>query len=499
MDRKLFSDSATQSRTLGLSKKATYEDLVAYIERDPDRIKYPNRKAKIVRNSFELSQLDGMGQLEISRQHEITLMNQEAQVLLQRFAQDNDLPLGDVQAYVSNLGLVPLHEHHARRIFQLLGGEGGEPPPAANNGVLVNGQVAVAGQPGAPPLQPPELAQPVPVHLQNLGGVVFGPPPPLPVREASRADRPTRASGSNSGGYIGSTPALNQLPRFDPSRRESVKPGTMHPGSFTFLSSPPQMDNPPSYITSDNLALYIRKKQTTRFREIPYMHRDLDRPVAATPLIPRAGKTPGERFNRMNPTHGMLALTDAPPHDAPAEPSTQQNYGLLSPLFTRPTAPLALTDAPTTVFIMRDMFTRALGRMGLRAEVRGADEEAEGRAQMLALTDIQRQEATRDHNVAIVSQAARSDLAQEGSFRPVRRSKFDRRHGWDPVQPGYTPIPLGLSFSSGAASSSLGLAPEPPAADAPTLTPAAASTFLPAQSVSRTRIRQKTPPPRTAG
>lgn len=122
MERKLFSGSATQSKALGLSKKATYEDLVAYIEKDPDRIKYPNRKAKIIRNSFELSQLDGLGQLEISRQHEITLLNQEAQVLLQRFAQDNNLPLADVQAYIGNLGLVPLHEHHARRILQMLGG-----------------------------------------------------------------------------------------------------------------------------------------------------------------------------------------------------------------------------------------------------------------------------------------------------------------------------------------------------------------------------------------
>ena len=75
IEQKLLRDSASQSRTLGLSKKATYEDLLAYVERDPDLIKHPSREAKIVWNSFEPPQLDGMGQLEISRQHEIAPMN----------------------------------------------------------------------------------------------------------------------------------------------------------------------------------------------------------------------------------------------------------------------------------------------------------------------------------------------------------------------------------------------------------------------------------------
>ena len=497
MERKLFSGSATQSKALGLSKKATYEDLVAYIEKDPDRIKYPNRKAKIIRNSFELSQLDGLGQLEISRQHEITLLNQEAQVLLQRFAQDNDLPLADVQAYVGNLGLVPLHEHHARRILQMLGGDeggGARPPPAGNNGVLGNGQVAVAGQPAAPPVPPPPLAQPVPVHVQNLGGVVFGPPPPMRIHDPGRTHRRDPIStpaGSYSGGHSsGSAIALNQLPRYDPSRREETRPSALQPGSFTFGLFDPQLNNPFSFITSDNLAHYIRGKQTTRFREIPHIHQD-GRIVAATPLVPR--KMPKTGVKNMTPPPS----SNAPTYGAQAPQDSQPApMGLLAPIFQSASNLLALTDAPTTVWIPRDMFTRALGRMGLRADIRGADEAAEGRAQMMALTDIQRQESARDQNVTAVSEVAQNDLAQASgsSSRPVRRSRFDRKHGWDPVQPGYAPIPLGMGYSPGSASSSLGLAPEPPVASDPPLAPAAASAILPSQTVSRTRLRAKTPP-----
>ena len=40
----------TQMNTL-----PTYEELIDYIERDPVKIKYPNRSAKFLRNSFQLS------------------------------------------------------------------------------------------------------------------------------------------------------------------------------------------------------------------------------------------------------------------------------------------------------------------------------------------------------------------------------------------------------------------------------------------------------------
>lgn len=53
---------------VGLRKKPTYNELVNYIEDDPDKIKFPDRTAKYLRNSFQLSQLDGYGMQEMEHQ-----------------------------------------------------------------------------------------------------------------------------------------------------------------------------------------------------------------------------------------------------------------------------------------------------------------------------------------------------------------------------------------------------------------------------------------------
>ena len=52
----------------GLRRKQTYEEIIDYIEHDPDKIQYPNRAAKYLRNAFQLSQLDGMGQALLEQQ-----------------------------------------------------------------------------------------------------------------------------------------------------------------------------------------------------------------------------------------------------------------------------------------------------------------------------------------------------------------------------------------------------------------------------------------------
>ena len=57
----------------GLRRKQTYEEIIDYIENDPDKIQYPDRATKLLRNTFQLSQLDGMGQalLEQQEMHEM--------------------------------------------------------------------------------------------------------------------------------------------------------------------------------------------------------------------------------------------------------------------------------------------------------------------------------------------------------------------------------------------------------------------------------------------
>ena len=42
----------------GLKRRQTYEEVIEYIERDPDKIVYPDRSAKFLRNIFEFGCLD---------------------------------------------------------------------------------------------------------------------------------------------------------------------------------------------------------------------------------------------------------------------------------------------------------------------------------------------------------------------------------------------------------------------------------------------------------
>ena len=47
--------------TDGLKRRQTYEEVIDYIENDTAKIRYPNRTAKQIRNTFEFSELDGVG------------------------------------------------------------------------------------------------------------------------------------------------------------------------------------------------------------------------------------------------------------------------------------------------------------------------------------------------------------------------------------------------------------------------------------------------------
>jgi len=55
---------------IGLRKKPTYDELVEYIDEDKDKIRYPNRAAKQLREAPELAFLDGEGLLEIEQQQQ---------------------------------------------------------------------------------------------------------------------------------------------------------------------------------------------------------------------------------------------------------------------------------------------------------------------------------------------------------------------------------------------------------------------------------------------
>ena len=99
----------------GLVKKPTYEELINYIEKDPDRIKYPDRQASILRNSHWLTQLDGEGWNQLETQQSLERQNAMRTMLLQQMAGAYRLNFGLLQHVVNRLNLRPVR--------------GGGPPP----------------------------------------------------------------------------------------------------------------------------------------------------------------------------------------------------------------------------------------------------------------------------------------------------------------------------------------------------------------------------------
>ena len=74
----------------GLRRKQTYEEIIDYIENDPDKIQYPNRAAKYLRNTFQLSQLDGMGQALLEQQEANEMAERVKDYQLKELADQNE-------------------------------------------------------------------------------------------------------------------------------------------------------------------------------------------------------------------------------------------------------------------------------------------------------------------------------------------------------------------------------------------------------------------------
>ncbi len=81
----------------GLRKRPTYENSIDYFTNDPDRIKYPDRRAKLLRNGFELSQLDGEGMRDLEDQQLMSMKFQAQQNILNQMARDHGVPISELQ------------------------------------------------------------------------------------------------------------------------------------------------------------------------------------------------------------------------------------------------------------------------------------------------------------------------------------------------------------------------------------------------------------------
>jgi len=92
------------TKAAGLHVKPTYEQVIQYVLKDPDKIQFPDRRATILRNSPYLTQNDGFIELE-AQAHEAD-NRQEQDIMLREFAQHNNLIVAQLQAVVEALNLI---------------------------------------------------------------------------------------------------------------------------------------------------------------------------------------------------------------------------------------------------------------------------------------------------------------------------------------------------------------------------------------------------------
>jgi len=74
--------------TLPSRRRLTYEEVIDYIARDPDKIKYPNRQAKFLRNPFELSFRDTLHFEQLQEQQLRAQKFQVGKLAIQKAAVD---------------------------------------------------------------------------------------------------------------------------------------------------------------------------------------------------------------------------------------------------------------------------------------------------------------------------------------------------------------------------------------------------------------------------
>ena len=75
----------------GLKKKPTLNAVVNEFETEPNPIKYPARTATIVRNSFELSQLDGERMREMEEQRARQMKEAAKEHAIRNLARNSDV------------------------------------------------------------------------------------------------------------------------------------------------------------------------------------------------------------------------------------------------------------------------------------------------------------------------------------------------------------------------------------------------------------------------
>ena len=74
---------------IGLKKRDTFQEVVEYLKHPKAVIRFPDRFAKQIKNSFELNQLDGVGMMEYEEHEMQTMKETEKAHALRKAAMSN--------------------------------------------------------------------------------------------------------------------------------------------------------------------------------------------------------------------------------------------------------------------------------------------------------------------------------------------------------------------------------------------------------------------------
>ena len=82
----------------GLKQRKTFEEVIDYIPNDKTKIKYPDRTANFLRNSFALSQLDNAGMMLMEQQQMREMKQREIEHLLRQLVANTGKSMTDARA-----------------------------------------------------------------------------------------------------------------------------------------------------------------------------------------------------------------------------------------------------------------------------------------------------------------------------------------------------------------------------------------------------------------
>ena len=104
----IFSKRAVNTSSAGLRKRPTYEELIKYIEEDPDTIRYPNRNATIMSNTFEFNQMVGEGFRQMQQMSNRVTQQRAQESLFAEYASTHGLERGKLMELATQYGLAPV-------------------------------------------------------------------------------------------------------------------------------------------------------------------------------------------------------------------------------------------------------------------------------------------------------------------------------------------------------------------------------------------------------